>query len=82
MSELELKSCPFCGGKARLVTDTDRQAPAFDWTFPAYQIVCQGCGCGTMRVLKNLFYGENSEDIENLVNIWNKRVNENGRDGG
>ena len=38
MNEVELKSCPFCGGKAELLT--------YDWGYSVreYWVYC-GCGC-------------------------------------
>jgi len=54
-----LKPCPFCGGKGRLLKERfDRQR--------IVQVYCSKCDCGTRE------YG-NVYSPTHAVNVWNKR---------
>lgn len=88
MSEEKLKHCPFCGGKAEVVTDEYREryvnkiigkiifpAASKAWTF------CTECGA-MGRVVKDKDYDgyKNAEREERLkeqaIKAWNMRVKE------
>lgn len=60
MSEQKLKSCPFCGGKARMVIAPLMGTRAF---------ICDKCGADVM------FYGA-EKDTQKAVNAWNRRAND------
>lgn len=59
----ELKSCPFCGGKARLLVNG------------GVRVICTRCYVST-RVLKDELESASSS-VELSVKAWNKRA-ENG----
>lgn len=56
----ELKPCPFCGGKARIVIAPLMGTRAF---------ICDKCGADVM------FYGA-EKDTQKAVNAWNRRAND------
>ena len=60
MSKLELKPCPFCGGKAEI-----RKYHHYGLG-DEYWVVCTSCGVHTPGGI------DNKEHIE--VKIWNRRV--------
>lgn len=59
----ELKSCPFCGGKARLLVND------------GVRVICSKCYAGTMIQRDSVERESNS--VEMVVEAWNRRV-ENG----
>ena len=59
MSELKLKPCPFCGGKAELVSIG--KVPNIKYTI----------SCGTGGCMANISH---CSSAENAINAWNKRV--------
>lgn len=64
MNEPELKPCPFCGGKATLVQQTDTERPNVTW------IECSKCACMTDDVL-----GEPKEKATAIaIGLWNRRT--------
>ena len=58
---IELKSCPFCGAKARLFVSN------------GVRVLCPKCGA-TTRILVD---GERVETnaVENVIKSWNRRKN-------
>lgn len=54
-----LKSCPFCGGEVRILTDMQ------DTTTPVYSVVCDEC--------ESITYFGDVLDKEGTVWAWNKR---------
>ena len=67
MNEIELKSCPFCGGKAKLMKiETKRFAlEETEETVDAYCVICTAndCGCLTQYCLSR----------EEAKKMWNRR---------
>lgn len=57
----ELKPCPFCGGRARLLV------------YDGVKVICSKCYIGTM-IMKDVMWQESSA-IETVVAAWNRRVN-------
>lgn len=57
----ELKSCPFCGGKARLFVGD------------GVRVICSKCYVGTMILTDNMEYESNA--VETVVEAWNRRAN-------
>lgn len=60
MAGYELKPCPFCGGKARLIYVSQMSA-----------VKCQKC-----KVLGKVFpdYYEQGDGKENAIKAWNRRA--------
>ena len=56
----DLKSCPFCGGKARLFVGD------------GVRVICTKCHVGTMSLTDNMEYEINA--VETVVEAWNRRV--------
>lgn len=63
---IQLKPCPFCGGKAKM-EDWDDQW--IDWKYGT-TIHCESCGAGISEVIA---YGEDFH--ERAVKKWNTRAN-------
>lgn len=62
---MELKPCPFCGGKAKLkviTTDAIAMMPNFYW----HRVSCMKCGA-TVEATDSL----------TAIEAWNRRTNEN-----
>ena len=59
----KLKPCPFCGGAAHVYEDMRFSFKPY--AFPKWYITCLGCGIQT-PIAK----------MEQIVGIWNKRVND------
>lgn len=62
MSEIKLKSCPFCGGKAIFKRDRTGE----------YCVKCMDCKCMTTFQFD---FGEGEEvSKKKAANIWNRRA--------
>lgn len=61
--DVELKPCPFCGGKAKLM---HYKIKSDDWWY----VACEACEVA----LDPLYFGE--QDKEQAIERWNKRVRE------
>lgn len=58
MSEIKLKPCPFCGGKAMIDSD---------YIFKnSWKVFCRNCGCGT-----GIYDGKTPQ---RAAEAWNRRV--------
>ena len=64
MSSIELKPCPFCGGKASVINTT------------ALGLDCKSVMCRKCKAKVNFFNGTNSE--ERAINAWNRRCDNDG----
>lgn len=60
----ELKPCPFCGGRARLLVNG------------GVRVICTRCYVSTMVLKDELEYGSNA--VESSIEAWNRRA-DNGR---
>ena len=68
----ELKSCPFCGGKAE--TETYRkERTLFQREKMCIYIRCKDCGAETKAYSESPYYSAK----EYAVTAWNRRVGEN-----
>ena len=56
----ELKPCPFCGGKARLLVND------------GVRVICSKCYVGTM-IMTDVMWQE-SNAVETVVAAWNRRI--------
>lgn len=64
MKDIELKPCPFCGGKAVLLSNIFFSASA--------EVKCKKCGVRTM-----VYKGGDYSDVVLLASqAWNRRVEE------
>ena len=57
---IELKPCPFCGGKARLFVND------------GVRVICSKCYVGTM-IMTDVMWQE-SNAVETVVATWNRRT--------
>ena len=57
---VDLKPCPFCGGKARLFVNDGVRA------------ICSKCYAGTMILTDNMEYESNA--VETVIEAWNRRA--------
>lgn len=64
-----LKPCPFCGGKADIITGVTDSLP----NYPKVRIVCKKCRVGTDDYVDTTY---DASFIDAVVNAWNKRVYE------
>lgn len=64
MKQIELKPCPFCGGKARFTTKT------FDCIAETAVVYCEVCGAQTEEVSASVHYCAE----EKAASLWNTRV--------
>ena len=55
----ELKPCPFCGGKARLLVND------------GVKVICSKCYIGTMSMTDVMWQESNA--VETVVAAWNRR---------
>ena len=55
-----LKSCPFCGGKARLFAGD------------GVRVICSKCYATTMILTDNMEYESNA--VETVIEKWNRRA--------
>lgn len=69
----DLKTCPFCGGKAEyrrtIITAKDRSCDAV-------YVLCPGCNTRTGRVLYDARKHPNGEEYAEVREAWNKRGEE------
>ena len=64
MSEIKLKSCPFCGGKAKII-EIGRSGSVI-------QARCTSCGAGSKLVTLSAEYAA----ADKVANNWNQRTNQ------
>lgn len=62
-SDMELKPCPFCGGKAKIGTKT------FDIFNVAAYVYCSRCGAKTSLIEANV----NRAAVDEAKDLWNNR---------
>ena len=57
---IELKSCPFCGGKARLFVNG------------GVRVICPKCYASTRILTDEMEYESNA--VETVIEAWNRRA--------
>jgi hypothetical protein len=65
MSEVELKPCPFCGGKAECLTERDHHGAYFT-------LGCSDTDC----IAYHLSYTLLMKDFDVIAAAWNRRAGE------
>ena len=63
----ELKPCPFCGGKGRLITDTEKSFRLF----PIAWVECTECNA---RAKFAVAFWSDGKHIDNAIEAWNRRT--------
>lgn len=63
LTMIELKPCPFCGGKARLFVSN------------GVRVLCPKCGATTRILIDSERVGTNA--VEDVIKAWNRRKNNN-----
>lgn len=58
---IEIKPCPFCGGKGELIMETSPHVSR-----PRYFVACSVCGCEMPRI---------SRKTMKAIEVWNRRSN-------
>lgn len=77
MSNVELKTCPFCGGEAKLYSMKRDKRKVFGVYHMIAEIRCDGVlGC-TARVSQAGF--DEKKAFENAALIWNRRADDDSR---
>ena len=63
MQEVELKPCPFCGGKAVIYVND------------GVKVTCKECGAMTMSFVDRISQGKpTGSAVGTVVDAWNRRV--------
>ena len=65
----DLKPCPFCGGKAKIVTDITKSVP----NYPTAYIECEICSASTCSIADLEWDGS---FIWKVIELWNERAGE------
>ena len=65
----DLKPCPFCGGKAKIITSISRSIP----NYPTAYIECEICRAST-RIVADL--ERDGSFILKVIALWNERAGE------
>ena len=61
---IELKTCPFCGGEARLLVNN------------GVRVICQRCGATTKCLVDTITArGVSGNSTQAVIKAWNRRVN-------
>lgn len=69
MSSIELKPCPFCGGKVAMYDKFDDDIHKY------FKISCGNCHLSMYSYTYRIFSAENRESAKTLLVIdWNRRV--------
>lgn len=71
MSNIKLKSCPFCGNDAAAIKTKTVQDGYCHYTVK--YVACEHCGVRTMERICDGYYGGSWSDKE-AANDWNRRV--------
>lgn len=68
----QLKPCPFCGGKAVIINETEYAGGCH---YETVCVKCVDCGASTCRKVSDGYYELYCSD-EEIAEMWNRRVGE------
>lgn len=71
----QLKPCPFCGGKAAIINQTESDG---GYCYETVSVKCARCGASPYSKISDGYYGLYCSD-EEIAEMWNKRVGESGK---
>lgn len=78
-NDVELKPCPFCGGKAEL-REMKNEIPFSCGYRNIFFVICQYCGCSPFpRAGENIYCKKDGQEIkrrliQEAVDAWNQRA--------
>lgn len=68
----QLKRCPFCGGKAAIINQTESDG---GYHYETVSVKCASCGASPYSKISDGYYGLYCSD-EEIAEMWNRRVGE------